>query len=100
MAQRNECSEIVLGLLWVLGTNILIFIFLLALAAQELNHYDPKALALIFGICLYQLLYVVPAIIWLKWEQRWGLMKGVIIGAVITALLSGPCFVSLLGAPS
>jgi hypothetical protein len=51
---------------------------------------------LIFGICLYQLLYVLPAIIWLKRQQRWGLMKGIIIGAVITALLSGPCFVSFL----
>jgi hypothetical protein len=103
MARRNECLGVVLGLLGVLGINFLVFILIIFLVFTGSNTFsssDITALALIFGICLYQLLYVVPAIIVLKEEQRWGAMKGVIIGAVITALLSGPCFVIFVSTPS
>lgn len=92
MARRNEGVELAVGILGVLGINFLVFMLLLPYA----NYHSADSLAFLFGICLYQLLYVVPAIIWLKWQQRWGLMKGVIIGAVITAFLSGPCFVLFL----
>ncbi len=95
MARRNEGEGIALGILGVLGINFLVF-FLIFLTST--NYNSAVSLAFLFGICLYQLLYVVPAIIWLKREQRWGLMKGVIIGAVITALLSGPCFVIFITA--
>jgi hypothetical protein len=40
-----------------------------------------------------QLLYVIPLVVILIRQHNWGLMKGVIIGAVITALLNGGCWV-------
>ncbi|AFZ15305.1 hypothetical protein Cri9333_4524 [Crinalium epipsammum PCC 9333] len=92
MARRNESEGIALGILGVLGMNFLVFFLLL----NYTNYNSTVSLAVLFGICLYQLLYVVPAIIFLKRQQRWGLMKGVIIGAVTTALLSGPCFVMFI----
>jgi hypothetical protein len=45
-----------------------------------------------YGFFLIQLLYVIPITLWLRRRQRIGMMKGVIIGAVITALLNGGCF--------
>ncbi|MEQ9235604.1 MAG: hypothetical protein RIG66_16145 [Coleofasciculus sp. E2-BRE-01] len=40
------------------------------------------------GFLFWQLLYVIPLIIWLKHRRKMGMMKGVIIGAVLTALLN------------
>ncbi|AFZ15304.1 hypothetical protein Cri9333_4523 [Crinalium epipsammum PCC 9333] len=95
MTRRNEFLGVVLGILGVLGINLLVFILLLF---YTINNYPIESTppAFLFGSCLYQLLYVIPAIIWLKREQRWGLMKGIIIGAVITALLNGGCFLMLV----
>jgi hypothetical protein len=45
------------------------------------------------GFLFWQLLYVLPLINWLKRRGKIGMMKGVIIGAVITALLNGSCAV-------
>jgi hypothetical protein len=44
------------------------------------------------GFFFWQLLYVIPLIIWLKRRRKMGMMKGVIIGAVLTALLNGSCY--------
>ncbi len=41
------------------------------------------------GFSLIQLVYVIPIILRLKRQGRWGMMKGVIIGGVLTDLLNG-----------
>ncbi len=41
------------------------------------------------GFSLIQLVYVIPLALRLKRQGRWGMMKGVIVGAVLTALLNG-----------
>lgn len=50
-----------------------------------------------FGIGLTQLIYVIPLCVWLRRRRHFGRMKGVIIGAVLTMLLSGGCFLMLSG---
>ena len=42
----------------------------------------------IFGIGVAQLIYITPLIIYLVLRKDWGLMKGVIIGAIFTAFLN------------
>ena len=95
MSQRNEFLETVLGAFSILVINILVFILLVIFLAN--SHYfsntSTAGLSFIFGISIYQFIYVIPAILWLKRRQRWAWMKGVIIGAAITVLLTGPCFV-------
>ncbi len=44
---------------------------------------------------LMQVFYVVPAILWFRRRRQWGIAKGLVIGAVITALLNGGCFLLL-----
>ncbi|MBD1910449.1 MULTISPECIES: hypothetical protein [unclassified Leptolyngbya] len=43
------------------------------------------------GFFLLQLAYVIPLALRLKRQGKTGMMKGVIIGATITALLNGTC---------
>ena len=50
----------------------------------------------ILGIGIFQLLYVIPTGILLYRNRQFSLMKGVIIGAVITALLNGGCYLLFL----
>jgi hypothetical protein len=44
------------------------------------------------GFFLWQLIYVLPLTIRLKRRGKIGMMKGVIIGAVLTALMNGSCY--------
>ncbi len=50
----------------------------------------------LFAIGLTQLIYVIPLCLWLRKRRQYDTMKGVIIGAVITALLNGSCFLYVL----
>jgi hypothetical protein len=44
------------------------------------------------GFLFLQLFYVIPLTIWLSRRGKNGMMKGVMIGAVLTALFNGTCF--------
>ena len=48
------------------------------------------------GFLFWQLLYVIPLTIWLKRWGKVGMMKGVIMGAVLTALVNGACYLLML----
>ncbi|MBA3924097.1 MAG: hypothetical protein H0X31_21330 [Nostocaceae cyanobacterium] len=101
MSPRNEIIGIVYGILLLLGMHFLagIIIFGVGLLVFEITH-SPYIYLTIWagsavGLFLLQLLYVIPLILWLRRRQYLGMMKGVIIGAVITALLNGGCFLLL-----
>lgn len=98
MSSRNQIWGIMLGASIVLVANLIIFyiIWFYISNIPYLTNSDTGGAEFLFGICIYQLLYVVPSVIWLKRQQYWGLMKGVIIGAVITAFLGGSCFLAIL----
>jgi hypothetical protein len=108
MSQRNEAIQIGLGILLVFGMHVAaIAIGAIAsgilssvaaglpsgsLLSGILQNLMAGLLFAFLGIGLAQAIYVVPAIVVLRRRQRWGLMKGVIVGAVITALLNGGCW--------
>jgi hypothetical protein len=110
MARQNEAMGIFLGFSLILGINILFgtlissFIFnniisvLLHDKIYRIGHRNSGTqlyglLMSISSICIYQYLYVVPMIIVLKRQRKFGFMKGVIIAAVLTTLLAGSCFI-------
>ena len=107
MSQRNEVSQIILGFFMLIAFHIIVIIsvvligsLLSALFSQlNISAVPPIIvfiiIASIFGIGLFQLLYVIPLIWRLRQQERWGVMKGVIICAVVTALLNGGCFLWL-----
>ncbi len=100
MSQRNEVLQFFLGILFLFGMHIIsaIAIFLLGFVISPIfGNYRFLAVWIYgaYGFFLIQLLYVIPATLWLRRQQRIGMMKGMIVGAVITALLNGSCFLLL-----
>jgi hypothetical protein len=99
MSQRNESLNIFLGILLLFAFHCLaiVIIFALGLLYGQIfgsNNYNVLGIWMVgvAGFFVWQMLYVIPICIWLKRQQRLAMMKGVIIGAVITALLNGSCF--------
>ncbi|BAZ30586.1 hypothetical protein NIES4074_30470 [Cylindrospermum sp. NIES-4074] len=101
MSERNEILGIFLGILLLLGMHIIaiIAIFFLGFIIEKIySGYSVIGVWIVgsYGFLFWQLLYVIPVCLLLKRQQRPGLMKGVIIGAVITALLNGTCSLLIL----
>ena len=95
--RRNEWQDIILGILLLFGMHIIANLasyVLCLIIGQIFGNYSLLNVwiigVLVFSI--WQLLYVIPVCFWLRRRQRFALMKGVIIGAVITALLNGACY--------
>jgi hypothetical protein len=96
MRERSETRQIILAALGVLITNAAIFGIgvYLALYNYDRSFFIIPALSSAV-ISITQLIYVIPVIIWLNRRRQFALKKGVIIGAVITALLNGGCYLIL-----
>ncbi|MDF0554787.1 hypothetical protein [Kamptonema sp. UHCC 0994] len=97
MSERPEWRDVLVGIGSAFFMNIafvLLCVVLISIASSisALSYFLPLFAYGIFGIGLSQLLYIVPTVINLKRQQKWGEMKGVIIGAILTALISGGCF--------
>jgi len=99
MFARNEIQGMIKGVFLILGMHLLLV--LVAGIILTFISYISKGLSFqmgiialyaLFGIGIAQLFYVIPLVIWFKQRCQWGLMKGVIIGAVMTALLNGGCW--------
>lgn len=103
MSQSNESHEILktfLGILLLLGCHVIAVIAIFALAyilESRFGGYSSLQVLIIGGVgfLFWQLLYVIPLCIWLGRRQQIAIRRGVIIGAVITALLNGGCFLLL-----
>lgn len=93
MAQKNEGVKILKGVTLVCKIHTLVFT-LGTIAAWTLGYLGVEVAALVLfwavlAIGVAQLIYIIPAIVLLIRQRKWGLMKGVIIGAVLTVLLNG-----------
>ena len=96
MSQINEIKGIVLGILLLMGLHlaaIILGIIIGSISIGGIGFYIASFLNLGFlGIGIAQLIYVIPAIFILRRRRKFTLVKGVIIGAVVTALLNGVCW--------
>jgi len=97
----TEFGKIISGFFLVIGLHILAFLAggLIGLIASSLGIYSIGSILLFsaLGIGITQLIYIIPLIIRLVRQRNWGLMKGVIIAAVLTALLNGGCWLWFAG---
>lgn len=106
MSPRNELTSIIYGLLLVFLMHLVavVAIFLIGSILQFTGNSPYIGLRVFVyagqSFPLIQLLYIIPAILRLKQQQRWGMMKGVIIGAILTVFLSGGCWLWFSGALS
>ncbi len=93
MRQRSEILQNILGSFCIIVINAVIWgiAFLLATRTYP-SSFFIIGLWVAVGIGLVQLIYVIPVIVWLRRRRQFAFMKGVIIGAVLTALANGGCF--------
>ncbi|HEY9300933.1 hypothetical protein NDI44_26230 [Trichocoleus sp. DQ-A3] len=98
MEHQNEFLGVLSGMLLLLGMHLIaglaVFLVSFPIAALLGGGY---AILIVWAfsaisIFLWQLLYVIPLIFWLRRRQRRAMVKGVIICAVLTALLNGACY--------
>ena len=92
MRERSKILQVILAALGVLITNAVIFSirFYLALSSYNSRVFMPALSSALISIT--QLIYVSPTLIWLWRRQQFALEKGVVIGAIITVLLNGGCY--------
>ncbi len=76
---HNEIGQIILGILEVFGVNILLMFLIFTIPI----------------ISIIQLLYVIPRGNYLFEAQQQARLKGTTIGALITFLLNGACWISV-----
>ncbi len=91
MTKWREVLEILKGLMGVLLLNLVVLIICF--------WCTPISVFFIYlssSIGFSQFIYVIPLLIFLNYEQRWGIIKGVMIGAVITALVNAGYYLNLL----
>ncbi|MBD1875907.1 hypothetical protein H6F75_20710 [Nodosilinea sp. FACHB-131] len=95
----REGSEISSGMLLLLGCHALAMVLIFFIGMVTESHFGnysslaPIVVGLV-GFLFWQLLYVVPLITILRRRGRTAMAKGVVIMAVLTALLNGLCSVS------
>ena len=93
MVRRNEIAGICLGFIVTILIKDIPFSLLDKYLGFRPSFFWVASYA--FSICFSQFLCVIPAIIWLRWQQRWGEMKGVIIAGVLMIFLDIKCFAAL-----
>lgn len=102
MSQINERKGIVSGIFLLISLHItavtlgrivlFIYSFLVEKVGKD-NYLGSSLFGYFLGyLGIAQLIYVIPAIFILRRERNFTLVKGVIIGAVVTALLNGGCW--------
>jgi len=97
MSRRNEVVEIIVGIVLTLVMHCLVLAALI-FTSPYLPYFnrDYNFFLIPASIGLWQFFYIIPLIFLLKKRQRWGVMKGVIACAVLTALINGGCWVFLV----
>lgn len=99
MRSRNEILSIIGGMLTAILLSVLasaLMILLFATFYSSTSTLLPAIFLFLFNaIGLFQIVYILPYAIKLRRKGRIAKMKGLIIGAVIVALVSGACWISL-----
>ena len=96
--EPNEITQIVAGFMLLLAFHSIAGLLIFALGfivGMGAGNYTFLAIWIggAMGFLFWQLLYVIPLILRFQRRRQFGLMKGVIIGATLTALVNGACFV-------
>ncbi len=103
MSRRSEIPDIMGGMVILLGCHlayVMLARLTMFLAASALGVNSSQAVLAALGISilaigLTQALYAVPICLYFNRQRQQAIVKGVLLGAVLTLLLNGSCFVLL-----
>ncbi len=93
MKSGKESKKVIAGIFLLFGLHFAVFFILgtLAYIISTLTRTYIAGQIVAYGffyIGLFQLLYVIPAVIRLKQKHNGGIIKGTIIGALMTIVLN------------
>ncbi|WP_289790257.1 hypothetical protein [Chlorogloeopsis sp. ULAP01] len=96
MSRRSKFSNLIAGIILVIGMHLVatssLFGFVLLLSMinyTQINIIEQIFIIYFFGIGITQLIYIIPVAFKLNRQGRAPVMHGVLIGAVLTALING-----------
>lgn len=98
-SEQNEITQLVAGFMLLMAFHSIagVFIFVLGfIVGMIVGNYSFALVWIVgaMGFLFWQLLYVIPMLLRFRRRHKFGMMKGVIIGATLTALVNGACFVA------
>lgn len=100
MNSRNRRLDVFEGMIWLVICHAIAggLGYAISMLGLQLGSEIPMALMLRAGVVigLTQMIYVVPLCLRLRRRRQLDKLKGVVIGAVITILLNGSCFLFVL----
>ncbi len=85
-----------LGLVFVIILAILFSVIMMVIAVNTKSSMSAIPADAVFFIGASQLVYIIPIILILIRNKQYDMMKGVITGAVLIALLNGSCFMFVM----
>jgi hypothetical protein len=91
MVKSHKSIAILRGIIGVLLLNFLFLIICLACA--------PLSILFTYlwsAIGFSQFIYITPVLIFLRYEERWGIFQGAMIGAGLTILVNAGYYLSFL----
>ncbi len=92
----NSIINFVRGIFIVFGSHVLVLVPLLLLAwigtVTKIDYLQVPLVVHCFGVGITQLVYVILIGIDYQRQGEYDVVKGIIVGAVITALLNGGCW--------
>ncbi len=94
MFKISEIKKIIYGLLILLFSHLASLLVIFIIGALAGSNYNLSLSILVYPIYLFpiwQLVYVVPLCLLLKNKKKTSIMKGVIIGAILTFLVYLGC---------
>lgn len=102
MANSRQATGIAFGIVAVFALHVALVVIATPIVTHLFEPNDPSnylrginsLIYTMMSLGVSQLLYVVPLGIWLKRKKRMAMVKGVTIGAVMTMLLTGLCFMA------
>ncbi|MEL6775776.1 MAG: hypothetical protein AAFO06_00855 [Cyanobacteria bacterium J06597_16] len=102
MANSRQATGIAFGIAAVFALHVVWVLIATPIVTNLFEPNDPRnylrginsLIYTMMSLGVSQLLYVVPLGLWLKRKRRMAMVKGVIIGAVMTMLLTGLCFIT------
>jgi hypothetical protein len=93
--QRTERAGLRRGLVLLLAWHTGAFLILSLVAILGGGGSQLPSVLAILGltIMVWQWIYVLPLVLLLAWKRRWPVLRGVLLGALITTLVNGAaCF--------
>lgn len=92
MAEKRPAIEVLKGIGLVLGLHAAVVVIAFAVASTDRSGLGFSLLFLFAAFGITQLLWVIPATIWVGNHGSSDMLKGVWIAAGLTLLLNGACF--------